>query len=45
MDGQDVSGMYELAESLKHNTTLLSLSLSNNQMDSKCGELFKDALL
>ena len=45
MDGQEMHGIYELAESLKVNRTLLSLNLSNNQMDQKCGELFKEALL
>jgi len=44
MDGQEMHGIYELAESLKSNETLLSLNLSNNQMDQKCGELFREAL-
>ena len=30
MDGQEPQGIYDLAESLKHNTTLLSLNLANN---------------
>ena len=33
MDGQEMHGIYELADSLKYNNTLLSFNLANNQMD------------
>ena len=40
-DGQDMASIYSLVEFLDHNNTLLSLNLANNQMDAKCGDLFR----
>jgi len=37
-------GVYELVEFLDHNKTLLSLNLANNQMDEKCGTMFRERI-
>ena len=39
-NGSDPIGIYEFAEFFPQNTTLLSLSVANNQLDYKIGELF-----
>jgi len=44
VDGQDMWGVYEFVEFLGANKTLLSLNLANNQMDEKCGSMFRDKL-
>ena len=43
-NGADVIGVYEFAEFIPENTTLLSLSVANNQLDQKIGELFLSKL-
>lgn len=37
-------GMYEFVEFLDHNTSLLSLNLANNQLDEKCGSMFRERI-
>lgn len=37
-------GVYELVEFLENNKTLLSINLSNNQMDERCGQMFRERL-
>lgn len=37
-------GVYEFVEFLDSNETLLSLNLANNQMDEKCGTMFREKL-
>lgn len=44
IDGQDPTGMYEFIEFLDHNTSMLSLNISNNMLDQKCGELLREKL-
>jgi hypothetical protein len=43
-NGDDQWGLYDLAEFLPKNTTLLSLNLANNQIDEKSGAIFKEKL-
>jgi hypothetical protein len=44
VDGQDMWGIYEFVEFLDHNTSLLSLNLANNQLDEKCGSMFRESI-
>ena len=43
-NGDDQWGLYDLADFLPKNTTLLSLNLGNNQIDEKSGAIFKEKL-
>ena len=38
-----MQGIYDFVKCLYKNKTLLSLNLTNNNMDEKCGELFEEA--
>ena len=44
LDGADSIGMYEFMKFLPENTTLLSLSIANNQLDHEIGKVLKQAL-
>mmetsp|Transcript_13389 Transcript_13389/g.20936 ORF Transcript_13389/g.20936 Transcript_13389/m.20936 type:complete len:153 (+) Transcript_13389:613-1071(+) len=37
-------GVYELVDFLSDNDTLVSLNLANNQMDEKCGTMFRERM-
>jgi Ran GTPase-activating protein (RanGAP) involved in mRNA processing and transport len=41
--GQDNQGVFKFAKSLFKNTTLISLSVSNNAMGPLCGEKFEES--
>ena len=42
--GTEHWGIYQFVEFLDQNDTLLSLNLSNNDIDEKCGQMFRDKL-
>lgn len=42
--GQEFWGIYEFVNFLDSNKTLLSLNLANNDLDEKCGQMFREKL-
>jgi len=42
--GTEHWGIYQFVEFLEHNDTLLSLNLCNNDLDEKCGQMFREKL-
>lgn len=44
VDGQEMWGVTELFDFLDHNHSLLSLNLSNNMMDERCGQIIREKL-
>ena len=44
MGGQSFWGIYDFVECLDTNTSLLSLNLANNDLDEKCGQMFREKL-
>ena len=44
-DGALFQGVCDLAESLCHNNTLLSLNLANNMMDAGCAKKFRECIM
>jgi len=43
-NGDDHYGLYDLAEFLVHNKTLLSLNIANDMIDDKTGTIFREKL-
>ena len=42
--GQEFWGIYEFVNMLDSNKTLLSLNVANNDLDEKCGQMFREKL-